>query len=98
MMIFVRGFQSTFPGDDDSPGEEVAPLLIQNEIWATEEQQGGRSARGYPLPSPLAGSRRQQPVLLEKLILLHQPAEDPQQADQVETLEDDGKMEKYFSS
>lgn len=46
MTIFVRGFQSTFPGDDDSPGEEAAPLLIQNEIWATEEHQGGCSAWG----------------------------------------------------
>lgn len=38
-----------------------------------------------------AGSRGQQPVLLEEFILLHQPAEDPQQADQVEALADDGE-------
>lgn len=39
-----------------------------------------------------SGSRRQQPVLLEEPVLLHQPAADTEQADQVETLPDDGEI------
>ena len=39
----------------------------------------------------LLGSWRQQPVLLEEPVLLHQSAENIKQADQVETLQDDGE-------
>lgn len=37
------------------------------------------------------GSRRQQPVLLEKPVFLYQSAENIKQADQVETLQDNGE-------
>ena len=37
------------------------------------------------------GSRRQQPVLLEEPVLVHQPPQDPEQADQVEALQDHGE-------
>lgn len=38
------------------------------------------------------GSRRQQPILLEEPVFLHQSAEDIKQAHQVETLEDNGEI------
>ena len=43
----------------------------------------------YVLPS--TGSGRQQPILLAESVLLHQPAEDPEQADQVEALPHHGE-------
>lgn len=43
-----------------------------------------------PVCVPL-GSGGQQPVLLEKPVFLYQSAENPQQADQVETLQDHGE-------
>lgn len=40
----------------------------------------------------LSGGRRQQPVLLEKLVFLYKSAENIEQADQVETLQDNGEL------
>jgi len=38
------------------------------------------------------GSGRQQPILLAESVLLHQPAENPEQADQVEALSHHGEQ------
>lgn len=77
-------------------------LVSENTVGVTPDGSSLDGGRAFLKCHPdtrvscvcLLGSGRQQPVLLEKLVFLYQSAENIEQADQVETLPNNG--ESFF--
>lgn len=71
--------------------ELTAESLVSESRHRDDRPATGGRRGSFVAVGALLGSGRQQPVLLEKPVFLHQPAENIKQADQVETLEDHGE-------